>query len=158
MTTYENIIKLLADKSVYYSEIDHPEVITAVEASKVREGISLNEGAKSLILKIKRDNKKEYVNVVICGNEKFNSKLLKSVLDTNEISFASPEEVMNVTNGVQPGGVPPFGNLFGIKVYADENLLKNEKIAFSAGSRTKTIVMNVVDWQTIVNPIIIKLY
>jgi len=158
MNTYEEIKKLLIENNIEYEELIHEEVTTALEASLVRENISLSEGAKSLILKVKRKNAIEYINIIVCGNAKFDNKLIRKIVEASEISFASPKEVEEITHGVVPGGVPPFGNLFGIKVYADENILNNEKIAFSAGKRSITIVMKTNDWKNLVKPLFYKLY
>ena len=141
-----------------YTEITHDEVITAVEASKVRKDITLKEGAKSLILKVKGKGIERFVNVIVCGDAKFENKLLRRILNVSDISFASPADVELITDGVKPGGVPPFGNLFGLEVIADENILKNEQIAFSAGSRYKTIVMSITDWKNLVTPKFYQLY
>ena len=57
-----------------------------------------------------------------------------------------------LTNGVQPGGVPPFGNLFGLEVVVDPQLLQNEKIVFNAGDRSFSVGMKSADYQRIVAP------
>ena len=39
------------------------------------------------------------------------------------IRFATPQEVFETT-GCLPGAVPPFGKIFGLKVYVDRSLGK----------------------------------
>jgi prolyl-tRNA editing enzyme YbaK/EbsC (Cys-tRNA(Pro) deacylase) len=56
------------------------------------------------------------------------------------LRFATPEELLALT-GCVPGAVPPFGNLFGLPVLADEALAAREEIVFNAGSNTRSIVM-----------------
>lgn len=158
MSTYEQIKNLLISSQIKFEEIIHDEIITSEEASRVREGITMHEGAKSLIVKFKQNSVKKFANIVVCGDKKFDGKLLRKILNCSEISFATPEEVKEITNGVQVGGVPPFGNLFNLDVYADENIQSNKIIAFSAGTRFNTFIMNVDDWIKVVNPQFYKLY
>ncbi len=41
------------------------------------------------------------------------------------------------------GAMPPFGNLYGMEVFVDESLSKDEEIAFNAGSHTELIKISV---------------
>jgi prolyl-tRNA editing enzyme YbaK/EbsC (Cys-tRNA(Pro) deacylase) len=95
--------------------------------------------------------------LVVPGDKRFDSSLVKKVLNISELRFATEEEVIKITDGVLPGGVPPFGNLFNIPVYADPLLLENEKIAFNAGDKGISIIMNPKDWEKVVNPTVIKI-
>ena len=79
---------------------------------------------------------------------------VKKLLLTKDIRFATEEEVLTITNGIQPGGVPPFGNLFGLDVYAATALLLNEKIIFNAGDRRFSIAIYAKDYQMIVKPVV----
>ena len=48
--------------------------------------------------------------------------------------------------------MPPFGNLFGLPVYADRSLEKDEGIVFSAGTHTLTAKMAFRDYVRLVKP------
>ena len=39
--------------------------------------------------------------------------------------------------GCEIGGMPPFGNLYGMEVYVSDKLAEDEEIAFNAGSHTE---------------------
>ena len=67
--------------------------------------------------------------------------------------FATEEEVDEITHGIKPGGVPPFGNLFGIQVITDPALFRNETIIFNAG-RTCSIAVKSVDYKRLVEPMV----
>jgi Aminoacyl-tRNA editing domain len=64
-----------------------------------------------------------------------------------EVSHHSPSR-----SGIQPGAVPPLGNLFNLEVIADPALFENKKIVFNAGDRTFSIAMKSADYQQIVQP------
>ena len=55
--------------------------------------------------------------------------------------------------GCNIGSVPPFGNLFGLKVYFDKKILENDIVAFNAGSHTRSIKMKAKDLARVVNPV-----
>jgi Ala-tRNA(Pro) deacylase len=65
---------------------------------------------------------------------------LRGVLGTRTLRFATPEELLALT-GCVPGAVPPFGNLFGLPVFLDEELAQRDEIAFNAGGNAVSIVM-----------------
>ncbi len=55
--------------------------------------------------------------------------------------------------GLEPGSVPPFGKpLIDLELFVDNSILKNEKIAFNAGSLTDSIVMRREDYINLSNP------
>jgi Ala-tRNA(Pro) deacylase len=86
-------------------------------------------------------------DLVIFSNDK-----VKALLGAKDIRFAIEEEVMDITQGVKPGAVPPFGNLFGLEVITDSMLYDNEKIVFNAGERTFSVAMKSEDYQHLVKP------
>ena len=88
------------------------------------------------------------------GDKKFDSEKIKNQFGLTDIRFATEEEVKNLTGGVLPGGVPPFGNLFNFEVYADTDLLKNEKIVFNAGDKSFSIAMKSRDYIKLIKPIV----
>lgn len=151
-----NVIKeLLNTNNCWYQYFTHNEVKTSQEASKIRPGYTLNQGAKALILKYKINGTYNFVMFVLQGSDKLNSKVAKKLLNTSNLTFATEQEVFNLTDGVKIGGVPPFGNLFNIPVYTDSKLLtKNKKIIFNAGDRCVSIAMLSSDYIKLVNPII----
>ena len=54
--------------------------------------------------------------------------------------------------GCEVGGMPPFGNLYGMDVYVSKLLAEDEEIAFNAGSHTELIRMAYKDFERLVKP------
>lgn len=162
----EKIKTLLTEKGFEFEIFEHEPVRTSEEASRVRTGYTMDQGAKALITRVKMrllgapaeeagsGTKKSFVMFVVQGSKKFDVAKIKNQFGLYDIRFATEEEVLKITDGVLPGGVPPFGNLFGLTVYVDNGLLKNEKIVFNAGDRSFSIGMKTVDYVSIVNPIL----
>ena len=80
----------------------------------------LHHGAKAIILRVKRSKRdKFFVMLVFPADRRFNPRAVKDYFAARDIRFASEDEVAKLTGGVQPGGVPPFGNLFDLPVFCD---------------------------------------
>lgn len=147
------IIELLKTAGYWFETFEHEPVKTSEEAATVRPDYSLSQGAKAMIVRVKKSrSEKKFIMLVLPGNVRFDTKKVKNLLEAKDVTFATKEEISDLTNGVQIGGVPPFGNLFGIKVIADPTLFENEKIVFNAGDRRFSIAMRSEDYKTLVNP------
>ena len=148
---------LLTERNILYKKFVHEPVRTSEEASKLRPEYTLAQGAKALIVRVKRGSEKSFAMVVVPGDKKFDSKKLKEVLGASDIRFATPEEVATITDGVQPGGVPPFGILWNISVYTDTSLYDNTEIIFNAGDRGVSIAISSADYRAVVEPSVVSI-
>lgn len=155
--TVNTILNLLKEKEVWFETFEHVPVRTSEEAANVRHGYLLSQGAKAIIARAKvKDEGKKFIMLVVPGDKRFDSEKLK-MLGVRDIRFATESEVGELTEGVLPGGVPPFGNIFSLPLYADEGILKNEKIIFNAGDRSFSIAMKSEDYKNIATPIIVSI-
>ncbi|HYK08725.1 MAG TPA: YbaK/EbsC family protein [Candidatus Eisenbacteria bacterium] len=152
VTTIQDLLK---EHAMWFETFEHEPVKTSEEAAQLRTGYTIKQGAKALLLRIKpRGGQKKFIMCVLPGDRRLSSSRVKVVTDAKEIRFATQDEVYRISGGVVPGGVPPFGNLFGLDVYVDRSLLENEKIVFNAGDRRFSIAMLSSDYQKLVNPIV----
>ena len=53
------------------------------------------------------------------------------------------------------GAMPPFGNLYGVRVFADSSLAREREIAFNAGSHLELVQLAYIDFARLVQPIVI---
>ncbi len=134
--TYELLNKLLS-ATTWLEIFTHASVTTSVEASQIRHGYSITQGAKALILRTNGN----LLMVVVPGDKKFLNSKLKSLLHVKEVSFATQEEIADLTDGILIGGVPPFGSAFNLKTYLDKSVLENDKIIFNCGDRQVSVAM-----------------
>lgn len=149
----DTIESILKEAGFWYERFLHEPVRTSEEAAKIRPEYSIQQGTKSLIVKGKRPHEeKRFFMVVVPGDKQFDKHKLKNETGYSDVRFATPDEVANITDGILPGGVPPFGNLFGLPVFVDKHVFENEKIIFNAGDRSVSIAMHVDDYLTIVKP------
>jgi Ala-tRNA(Pro) deacylase len=136
----ERLERWLREQGVAFRLLEHAPVFTSEEASRVR-GTPIEAGAKALVLRAED----QPVHVVLPGHRRVDNARVRAVLGTRTLRFATPEELFALT-GCVPGAVPPFGNLFGLPVFADAELAAREDIAFNAGSNAVSIVMRAADF------------
>ena len=153
----QQILDLLGQHNCWFESFEHEPVRTSEEAAALRDGYDLQQGAKAIIIRVKIPNEgKKLVMLVIPADQKFDSAKVKQALHTKDLRFATEDEVEEVTNGVKPGGVPPFGSLFSLEVVSDASLYDNEKIIFNAG-RNVSIAMRSADYRTLVDPKVMEI-
>ncbi len=156
-STVSTIENLLKQGGFWYEKFEHEAVRTSEEAAEVRKDYVLKQGTKALIVRIKKSGEKKFIMIVVSGDNKFDAKKVKETLQIKDIRFASASEVEEITEGVLPGGVPPFGNLFSLDVYVDAKVFENEKIIFNAGDKRVSIGMLPEDYKKIVEPQIVSI-
>ncbi len=148
------ITTLLSERGVWYETFEHEAVRTSEEAAAVRTGYTLTQGAKALIVRVRhKERGKHFAMFVLPGSARFVEAAVREEFGFSDVRFATETEVAELTGGVLPGGVPPFGNLFGLPVYVDESLLVHEKIIFNAGDRSFSVGMLARDFATLVAPV-----
>jgi len=158
--TFLQIKKILDDAGLEYIHLTHDYVRTSEDAAKIR-GTNIEDAAKAIILKVQsKDNPGNksfyFIQSIIPANQRIDLKKLKLILDSKNVSLASPEEVLERT-GCTVGSVPPFGKLFNIPMYMDESILKKDFIVFSAGTHNDSIQMKAQDYYKILEPKVVDI-
>ena len=151
------ITQLLDEHDCSYETFEHDPVRTSEEAAHTRPGYSLNQGAKAIILRVKRSKKdKFFIMLILPANLQFDKQKVKAYFEAKDIRFATEDEVIDLTDGVMPGGVPPFGNLFGLPVHVTPQLFDNERIVFNAGDPRFSVAMYSKDFRRLVELIVFE--
>lgn len=71
--------------------------------------------------------------------------------------IATELEFKNAFPDCETGAMPPFGNLYGMAVYADASLVEVDEITFNAGTHRELVRMAWADLARLVNPKIVNL-
>lgn len=148
---FEAIETFLNSAHIAYKQIEHAPVYTSEQASLVR-GISISEGAKSLLLSADAN----FILCVLPGNKKLATKKIKQLTNAKNVRFATPDEVVNIM-GCEVGACYPFGNLINISMYVDESMQQNEYISFNPGVHDKSIKMKWKDYEDLIKPSIVNI-
>lgn len=154
----QQITALLQAHHAWYESFEHEPVRTSAQAAELRHNYTLHQGAKAILLRVKINKaEKFFVMLVIPGDMQFDKVKVKKFFRARDIRFATEQEVGELTGGILPGGVPPFGNLFNLRVIVDPKLFENEKIIFNAGDRSFSVAMLAQDYARIVKPEIVEI-
>ena len=145
---FSKIRDALNKEKIEHEVLEHRPVFTSKEAAEVR-GTELKQGCKAPICKTEEG----FIQAVVSGAKELDIAKLQKFTLFKTIELANAKEVRQVT-GCNIGSVPPFGNLFELKVYFDKSVVENEIVAFNAGSHTKSIKMKANDLARVVNPVI----
>lgn len=142
----------LDENDIKYISIMHSLAFTSVEIAK-NSHIRSREMAKTVILKI--DD--ELAMAVVPATIKVDLDLLKEALGSDNIKLATESEFTKRFPDCEVGAMPPFGNLYDMNVYVDEDLTEDDEIAFNAGSHLEVIKMDYKDFENLVKPQFIML-
>lgn len=142
----------LDDHQIKYTTIRHSQAFTAQEIAHSVH-ISGKDMAKTVIVKV--DGK--LAMVVLPASEQVVFSFLKEVTGADDVELATEQEFRDRFPGCDVGAMPPFGNLFGMDVYASESLGEHHEIAFNAGSHTELVRMRYEDYEQLVQPKVVRL-
>lgn len=82
---------------------------------------------------------------------------LKKYLGAETVELASEQEFRHRFPDCETGSMPPFGNLYGMDVFADEALAEDKEIAFNAGTHRELVRMSFEDFRRLAKPTLITL-
>jgi Ala-tRNA(Pro) deacylase len=143
---HHRVLAKLDKADVKYTLTHHRAVKTSEEAAALR-GVSLDTGAKAMLVMHGKKGKEQYALVVISASLRIDSKKLRKALKTSRMKFADPVDCCKVT-GCLPGAVPPFGSCFPAPcpTLMDESLTYLPDINFNCGLRTASVAMSLEDY------------
>jgi Ala-tRNA(Pro) deacylase len=82
--------------------------------------------------------------------------LLREAAGATEVELAGEGDFRETFPDCELGAMPPFGNLYGMKVFVAERLAEDEEIAFNACSHTELIRMRYADFERLVKPTVVR--
>jgi Ala-tRNA(Pro) deacylase len=145
-SVFQRVEALLGEHCVPFDVMRHAPVYTSQEAAAIR-GTPLASGAKALVCK----GDDAVVMFVVPADRRLDSKAIRQSRGWRKLRFVSREEVLEIT-GLEPGSIPPFGSLFGLRTFCDERLALNEKINFNAGDHSISVSMRYADYLRVESP------
>lgn len=152
MPILKRLKEVLDQAKLPYEVYNHALAYTAQEIAATQH-FSGNEMAKVVMLEV--DD--ELVMAVIAGNHKISTETARVSLGAGRVRLATEAEFSLRFPECEVGAMPPFGNLFGLKVFVDPALTRDEYIYFNAGNHVQTVRLKYKDFAALVNPRIVKL-
>ena len=144
--------ELLDRNEIKYVIISHSVAYTAQGIAALTH-ISGRELAKTVIVKL--DGR--LAMAVVPASGQVDPGLLKAAAGAKTAELASEQEFKDSFPDCETGAMPPFGNLYGMAVFADESLSRDKEIAFNAGSHRELVRLAWDDMERLVKPRLAKL-
>jgi Ala-tRNA(Pro) deacylase len=137
---------------IRYIVISHSVAYTAQGIAALAH-IPGKELAKTVIVKLDGT----MAMAVVPASCQVDLALLRAEAGAKTVELASEMEFRPSFPDCETGAMPPFGNLYGMSVFADEALAKDEEIAFNAGTHRELFRMRWADYVALVHPRVLKL-
>lgn len=145
------LMEYLDAQKVAYVVISHSPAYTAQGIAGLAH-ISGKELAKTVIVRL--DGK--LVMAVLPAKFYVDLMLLRKGAKAKTVALAGEDEFSDRFPECETGAMPPFGNLFGLDVFADDSLEGDKEIAFNAGTHRELIRMSWDDFKKLVKPKVIS--
>jgi Ala-tRNA(Pro) deacylase len=142
----------LDDNHIKYVTLKHSPAYTAREIAESAH-LQGKDLAKTVMVMV--DGK--MAMAVLPASDKVDLGVLKHAVGAHKTRLAREDEFKDKFPACELGAMPPFGNLYGMEVFAAAGLAANEEIVFNAGSHTELIRMAYRDFERLVQPRIVEL-
>lgn len=143
------VSQALTSLDVPHREFKHPGPIHSLEQAAYERGQRPEQVVRSILFRLSSD---QHVMVLVAGPKQVSWPLLRQYLDTNRVSMAKEEEVLQVT-GYATGAVSPFGLPRRLRVIADPNVFEPSEISIGSGVRGTTIILKSEDLRKALGPV-----
>jgi len=144
--------EFLDDNKIKYVCITHSRAYTAQETAESAH-IPGKDLAKTVIVKIDG----EMAMAVLPAHDHVDLDLLKAAAGAKNVELANEREFKDLFPNCETGAMPPFGNLYNMKVYVEESLTGDDQIAFNAGTHTELMQLSYRDFESLVKPRVVRL-
>jgi len=139
--------QFLDSRQVRYVVISHSLAYTAQGIAALAH-VSGKELAKTVMIKIDGT----LAMAVVPASRHVDLAMLKSAAGAQLVELASEKDFRGRFPDCETGAMPPFGNLYGMPVFADVSLAQDQEIAFNAGSHRELVRLAWVDFERLAIP------
>ncbi|MFO1435720.1 MAG: YbaK/EbsC family protein [Gammaproteobacteria bacterium] len=137
---------------VRYAVISHSPAYTAAETAELAH-VHGSEFTKVTMVKIDGN----LAMAVLPATQRVDLGLLQGAANADRVELAHENEFRDRFPHCELGAMPPFGNLYDMKVFVEESLERNPYIYFNAGSHAELIRMPFSEFKTLLRPTICRI-
>jgi len=139
--------RFLDDNGVGFDVMHHDPAFTAQELS-ARMHISGYEFVKVVVVKMDGN----FALAALPAPLRVNFKALAQVAGVKKVSLASEQEFQQLFSDCELGAMPPFGSLYNLPTYAEQDVSLNENIVINAGTHAEAIRLRYSDFSRLARP------
>ena len=144
--------EFLDSREIKYIAISHSVAYTAQGIAALAH-IPGRELAKVVMVKLDG----ELAMAVVPASRHVDLTLLKAAAGAKLVELAVESDFKSRFEDCETGAMPPFGNLYGMAVIADESLARDKEIAFNAGTHRELVRMAWEDFEKLVKPTVARI-
>ncbi|MEW5981777.1 MAG: YbaK/EbsC family protein [Acidobacteriota bacterium] len=96
----------------------------------------------------------EPVLAVLPAHYRLDLDKLRQLAGASMLRLARESEISGMYPDCETGAMPPFGPLFGERVFVDESLTRGSELVFNAGTHADAVRMSFDDFQAVTSPTI----
>ena len=147
MAMVKRLQEFLDSHGVKYEVTPHREAYTSQEIAAASH---VSGKAMAKVVVVKRGM--GFVMAVLPAACKVGVDRLAKIFGESGIAIAREHEFAGLFPDCDTGAMPPFGNLYGIDVYVDEELAGHPAMVFQAGNHQELVTMSYADFARLVQP------
>ena len=146
MMNKQDFYEYLQENGIWHEITEHPAVYNMAEVAELEMPYPESDAKNLFVRDAKRRN---YYLITVMGHKKVNLKDFKKNYGTRSLTFASPEELMDIMQLI-PGAVTPLGLLndeaHQVKLFLDKDFLNEPKlIGVHPNDNTATVWLHTED-------------
>ena len=134
---------------VAHQTIEHARTYTAQQTAQAAH-VKGRELAKTVILSVDGC----MCMAVLPAHYHIDLDRFRMLTGTDHVEVAPECDIMHLFPHCETGAMPPFGNLYGMEVWVQQDLTKDRDIAFNGGTHSEVVRMLWSDYSTLVHPCI----
>jgi len=139
--------RFLDENHVKYVTLSHSQAFTAQEIAAAAH-LPGREVAKTVMVELDG----ELAMAVVPAPRQVDLEAVRELADADRADLADESEFETAFPECESGAMPPFGNLWGMQVYVDEALTRDEQISFNGGSHTELVQIPYEEFERLVHP------
>ena len=149
MTISKRLSQFLKEKKVGYEVVSH-DVTYSAQHTAASVHTPGREVAKVVVIK----GGEEYAMAVVDAPHQVDLEKFAAVTGMQGPVVAEEADLKELFPECELGAMPPFGSLYGLKVYVDKQLEEDEEIVFNAGTHFEAMRMKYSDFKALAEPVI----
>ena len=139
---HARLVQWLEAHGVEHDVHEHRRTVTAQETARA-EGIDPRRFAKCVGV-ITAEGR--HALLVVEATDRIDLQKAREALHSDHVRLLSEAELFELAPDCEVGAIPPIGELWGLTVYADNELREDPEVAFNAGSHRYTIRVDRASW------------
>ena len=145
----QKLKQILDEGNIKYISINHSPAYTARETA-ASTFVPRREFAKTIIV----DLDGEKVMAVVSASRHVDIAALRGLSGAGTARLATEDEFRALFPDCEVGAMPPFGSLYGIRVFVDAMVTEVDDLCFNAGSHEQVMRMDCGDYLNLEQPVV----